>query len=760
MEQFSTIFVGLVQNASLLLAAALLFDVFATRWRGDLHIPQKVAIGILLGIIAMVVMLTPWTVMPGLIFDTRSVLISITGLFFGTIPAVITMGLTTALRLHQGGPGVWMGVPVILASGIIGIAWRHCRKRDLAKMSWPELYLFGLTVHLAMVGLMFALPRELVWQVLSSLALPVLLIYPVGTALLGSLMVRRLIRENAEKMLLESEERNRLLADVTMEGIVIHKDGIIVDANASMADLLQLPPEELLRKRILDFVHPDDHTAVRAGLAQDYSQPNAVRIIRGDGSMFHAEVEARDFLSKGEKLRVSALRDITERMQAEQEIIAAKDAAEAANRAKSEFLANMSHELRTPLSGIMGMMQLLKTSPLQDDQQRWIAMAIQSSDRLTRLLTDLLDISRIEAGNLEIREELFSVKDLADSVSELFTVTAQEKGVALKCLIDPATPPELIGDDARLRQVLFNLVGNALKFTDQGHVILEMAPLAAQRSGNCRMLFSVSDTGIGIPEDKLRILFKPFVQVDGSYTRKYQGAGLGLAIVRRLVELMGGSIFIESTPSEGTAIYFTLPFRLPQAVFEAATTSSSLHQDRTGLRILLAEDDLSNQLPTQLLLTKAGHEVNLAENGQQVLDLLAKKDFDCILMDVQMPVMNGVEATKRIRRLEKENAGIPACWDTGIEKSEGKTGIPGRAEQSEAVPGSDTQAFQHSSIPESQHRRIPIIALTAYAMAGDREKFLEAGMDDYLAKPVKIEDLEKVLERGISRGSQKKRIVH
>ncbi len=397
------------------------------------------------------------------------------------------------------------------------------------------------------------------------------------------------------------------------------------------------------------------------------------------------------------------LNDLTHLKKIEDSLRLAKDEAEAANKLKSEFLANMSHEIRTPLNGVLGMLQLMKTTNLNPEQHECLHTAIKSSERLTRLLSDILDISKIEADKLVFREYAFDISDVEKALGELFGQAVKDKGISYAFQSDPHLPEKVIGDEARLVQVLFNLVGNSLKFTETGGVRVEVTMLPFTGGAPLRLLFSVTDTGVGISEETQRDIFEPFIQSDGSYTRRHQGVGLGLTIVRKLVQRMGGSLCMVSEPGQGTAFHISLPFGLP--VGQDGKDATGDHAGAVpGLRVLMVEDDAVNLLCGQRLLEKSGYVVSTACDGQKALEKLMTGNFDLVLMDIQMPVLDGIQTTRAIRH----------------------------------------------AAPLAHVSEIPIIALTAHAMVGDQEKFLAAEMDGYLSKPFDLGKINQEISRVMS----------
>ncbi|MGE4556624.1 MAG: response regulator [Desulfovibrionaceae bacterium] len=389
----------------------------------------------------------------------------------------------------------------------------------------------------------------------------------------------------------------------------------------------------------------------------------------------------------------------------------AKATAEAASQAKSEFLANMSHEIRTPLNGILGMLQVLQKSSLDREQKEFIDYALLAGKRLTRLLSDILDISAVEAGKLRLSCSGVNLRDTLNSVETLLGFNAREKGIGLRFNLDPRLPEIILSDETRLRQVLFNLVGNGLKFTSAGSVSVDVSPLATWKPTCGGLLITIADTGTGIRDEQLETAFEMFGQVSRGYVRPHQGAGLGLPIVKRLVALMGGAICIDSTLGRGTTVYVSLPIsedmeKAPPPDAASAVAGHAVCADESSgavatAEILLVEDEPINAFAMAQMLKKRGFEVVTATDGAKAVEKLKDSPFDAILMDIQMPVMDGVEATRRIRK--------------------GEAG--------------------------EMHRDVPIIAMTAYAMDGDMKKFIDGGMNGYIAKPTDIEELAALIQR-------------
>jgi signal transduction histidine kinase/CheY-like chemotaxis protein len=408
----------------------------------------------------------------------------------------------------------------------------------------------------------------------------------------------------------------------------------------------------------------------------------------------------RDLQHHREGLEEQVSQRTAELQRVNAELIFSRDKAEEGSRAKSEFLANMSHEIRTPMNGITGMTELALGTDLTTEQRDYLNTVKTSTDSLLTVVNDILDFSKIEAGKLDLEMVSFPLRRRIEDTVKLVAVPARRKGLVVRCDIGPDVPEFVVGDPIRLGQILLNLAGNAIKFTEHGEVTVEVSVLALE-TGKVAIEFAVRDTGIGIPLNKQQTIFEAFSQADGSMTRRFGGTGLGLTISARLVAMMGGTLRVESRPGHGSCFRFTAHMQVdnerasPPAAALPATAAHAPH----ALRILLAEDNAVNQKLAVRLLEKHGHRVTVAANGREAMEALIRDRFDAILMDVQMPEMNGLEATAAIRRSER---------------------------------GTD--------------RHIPIIAMTAHAMKGDREQCLQCGMDAYLSKPIRPQELLESLE--------------
>ena len=529
-------------------------------------------------------------------------------------------------------------------------------------------------------------------------------------AIIGYLLIGT---DNTARKLVEAEQKKsdqrlrdqqfytRSLIESNIDALMTtDPSGIITDVNKQMEALTGCTRDELIGAPFKSyFTDPERAEAgIKLVLSQKKVTDYELTACARDGKQTVVSYNATTFYDRGRTLQgvFAAARDVTERKRVEAELREAKANAESASRTKSDFLASMSHEIRTPMNAIIGIADLLAKTALSPEQDKYVQIFRRAGDNLLNLINDILDLSKVEASQLELERTGFSVKDHLEKVTEMVAGRAREKGLALVCEIAPNVPADLVGDPTRLRQVLINLLGNAIKFTESGEVALRVAPDAGS-SVPTALRFTVSDTGIGIPSEKLGQVFEPFTQADSSTTRRFGGSGLGLTISKRLVELMGGRIWAESTVGKGSVFAFAVPFESWAAADRptAAPAGTGFNAPLPALRILLAEDSPDNCTITVAYLQDTPYRVEIAENGTIACEKFTAGQYDLVLMDRQMPVMDGLTATRTIRAWEQANDRPPT----------------------------------------------PIIALTASALKGDREMCLAAGCTAYLSKPIKQEVL-------------------
>ncbi len=499
--------------------------------------------------------------------------------------------------------------------------------------------------------------------------------------------------------------RFRHLVSSAREAIYVIQDGIICFANPACTEITGIPDDDLLGKPSRSFNPPEEadlidefHRNLANGLTEGCLR--TVRILLPDGSTKWLHVSSVSFSWNGAPATLNLATDITELKNAELALIKAKESAEAANRAKSEFLANMSHEIRTPMNGVIGMAHLLHGTPLSEEQEEYVNNIEVSSKSLMTLLNDILDLSRIESGRMELERLEFPLGSTIKELMDSYRVEIRHKGLQVETILPHWIPEMLVGDQLRTRQILMNLLGNAIKFTSSGNIKLSAETVSVE-AARILIRFTVSDTGIGIPRNALERIFAPFTQADSSTTRKYGGSGLGLTICRRLAKLMQGRIWAESIEGAGSCFHVELPFDIVdekpcnREIKDETAVNPKLQPQ---LSILLAEDSPINAMFIKKVLEKAGHRVTHAEDGSKALEMFDAQRFDCVLMDIQMPVMGGDEAARIIREREKRSGD-----------------------------------------------HIPIIALTAHAMDEERERLLNSGFDSHVSKPVDIEYLTKAI---------------
>ncbi len=520
-----------------------------------------------------------------------------------------------------------------------------------------------------------------------------------------------------EEELRRSQDLLRNVVDASFDGVIVmNGEGIVLDFSPAAEDVFGWSANDIIGQKMSDYIIPEKYRQMHDSGLERFLETGEgpvlgkrieIEGLHKEGHEIIVELAIRNTKGAEGPLFLGYVRDITERKAADAALRDAKEKAEAANEAKAKFLAMMSHEIRTPMNGVLGILSLLRDTDLDPSQKTYVKTARESGRSLLELINDILDFSKLEAGRMELEHAPFRLNTLVKSVMDLFKPIAQDKGLGLFLNYPDDVPVLVVGDAGRLRQVVLNLVSNAIKFTEIGSVEVTVE-IASDDVRRPTFRFSVKDTGIGIPKDKHESLFAEFVTVDSSYTKKQGGTGLGLAICNQITQLMGGELTLESLPGAGSTFHFAIPIEL--ADDQTAIDEPSYENPETdfpeGLVILLAEDNATNQIVVSHTLENAGCDIDMANNGKEAVQAAQKRDYDCILMDISMPEMDGLEASKLIKS--------------------------GR-----------------------RNANTPIVALTAYSLRGDRERFIAAGMTDFLAKPVEKEDLLACISSNVGpRGDQ------
>lgn len=731
--------IGLLYNTAILLSFSMLYDYVWVKNEENKKTYIKILTGFVLGGIGIILMVTPWTLYPGLVFDTRSIMLSVSGLFFGAIPTIIAMLITGIYRIALGGDGMWMGIAVIISSGTIGILWGKFRISVIRKNNLKELFLIGLIVHIVMLSCTILLPIENTINTLKTITIPVIIIYPVVTMVLGSLMVRQYINWNNRKALHLSEQRWQFALEGSQDGVWdwnlktnksfysgqwkamlgytgseisntndewekrIHpedREDVYNNLNKHLRGETQYYVTEhrllckdgeykwfLGRGKIMEWDENQDPVRI-IGTQKDISERKLAEINLIESNDEYQSL-SEEYLSQNEELEISLKR--TEKLLKDLEI--SKEKAEESDRLKSSFLANMSHEIRTPMNAIIGFSELLGGEKREAKAMMYIKHIKSSGKKLLRLIDDIIDISKIESQQLKIQENSCNIYELLHESVSMYIENDLYKSKKLNLKYDISDDYKDIlvkTDPIRLRQIVDNLLSNAIKYTDQGEIYLQLKIDEDAKE----LLFLIKDTGIGIRKEDHSKIFNRFMQSDTN--RLKDGTGLGLSISKGLLDLMGGKIWFESELEKGSTFYFTLPLKREKFEERKEIVKKEFSQDYnfSDKLIFIAEDDNSSYLLIEEILESTKAKLIHAKNGKELLDLIKKQTPDIILLDINMPIMDGLTFMKHFKELNLKS--------------------------------------------------VHVIAQTAYAMKAEKEKCFDAGCNDYISKPI---DPDKLLNK-------------